>query len=162
MKLRVTLISVLAALAALLTVAPAIQALSVNFEVTAAKKADGNYTDGIQSANVSQGKTKLFFWRVESTSLNDQPISFDDAATADSGGEDYRIKWYKGKKPKGSKDISHDVQTAGFNFTLKAGKRKHFTAEVTPKAGAGTLCLGGQASNMGSDSAYFEVNGICN
>ncbi len=164
MKLRYVSISVLATIAALLVIPSGSNALIQNFDVKAAKKADGNYKDGPANASIEQGEKKLFYWRVENFSATDRTVRFDDAATGDAGGEDYNIKWFKGKKAKGSKDVTHDVQTAGFEFTLKAEKSKFFTAKVSPKPGAGTLCLGGQAQDdpiTTSDASYFQVNGLC-
>ena len=164
MKLRYLSTTVLATLAALLAIPSSSSALIQNLDVKAAKKADGNYKDGLTNASIEQGEKKLFFWRVESLSATDRTVRFDDAVTGDSGGEDYKIKWFKGKKPKAVKDVTHDIQTAGFEFTLKAEKRKFFTAKVSPKPGAGPLCLGGQAQDdpiTTSDAAYFSVNGPC-
>jgi len=164
MKLRYLSIAVLATLAALLVVPTGSSALIQNFDVKAAKKVDGNYKDGPTNASVQSGEAKLFFWRVENLSASDRSMIFDDAATDDSGGDDYTIKWFKGKQPKASRNISHDVQTSGFEFTLKAERRKFFTAKVKAKPGAGILCLGGQAHDdpvTTSDASYFFVNGPC-
>ena len=162
MKLRTALIAVLATLA--VVVAPSLSSARIPiFDVSAAKDANGTYQTGSQDASIGESKTKHFYWKVESNAGGDQSMSFDDALTGESD-DGYKIKWYKGKKPKSSKNISSDVKGSGFGFTLKNGKRKFFSAEVTRQPGAGTLCLGGQARNDPQtyfDAAYFNVNGIC-
>ncbi len=164
MNSRNVFIAALTLLVAVLAAPSLSSASDPLFTVTAAKQSDGNYKAGIQNASISQGETKLFFWKIETDESVDQSISFDDAATGDAGGDDYKIKWYKGKKPKSSKDVSSAVKGAGYDFTLKAMKRKFFTAKVKPKPEAESLCLGGQASNNPQtyvDAAYFAVNGLC-
>ncbi len=164
MKLQRTLLVALPLVVSAAALSPPASGLETIFDVKAAKKAGGNYKDGVQNASISQGKTKLFYWKVESNSPDTMAMDFDDAATGDSGGDDYKIKWFKGKKPKGTADITSDVKGAGYGFTLKADKTKYFTAQVKPKPGASTLCLGGQASNNPqtfADAVYFSVNGAC-
>ena len=132
------------------------------FNVQASKKADGPYLDERQTATVNEGKTKLFFWKVEETDGNADSMLFDDAATGDSD-DGYKVQWYKGKKPKASRKISSDVKGVGYEFNLTADKSKYFTAKVTVQDESETLCLGGQASNDTPtfDQAYFDVNGFC-
>ena len=162
MNLRSALLAALALTLALLVAPATSSALTPPFDVRASKSADGPYTDASQNATIHPGKTKLFFWEVESGSLNNQSMTFDDAATDSNAG--YVIKWYKGKKPKASKNISSQVKNPGYPFTLRGEETRYFTAKVKAKADPETLCLGGQASNASlpySDSAYFSVNGLC-
>ena len=58
----------------------------------------------------------------------DLDITFDDAITGDGAPAGYRITSFKGKKQK--KDIYHDVQTSGYEYTIRAGKITYFNAEV--------------------------------
>lgn len=163
MRLRCALIGVGVALLVGLATTSISSARVPLFTVSAAKEANGDYVEGTQQGTIGEGKTKLFFWRVQSNGGGVQSMVFDDAATGDSD-EGYKIKWYKGLKPKPSKNISSDVESAGFEFSLKQFKHKFFTAEVTRKPGSGTLCLGGQARNdpmTYSQAAYFDVNGVC-
>ena len=118
MNLRSALLAALALTLALLVAPATSSALTPPFDVRASKSADGRYTDASQNATIRPGKTKLFFWEVESGSLNNQSMTFDDAATDSNAG--YKIKWYKGKKPKASKNISSQVKNPGYPFTLRA------------------------------------------
>ena len=137
-------------------------ALTPPFDVKASKNADGPYMDDSQRATIRPGKTKLFFWEVESEQLNDQSMTFDDAVTASDA--DYRIRWYKGKTPEASKNISSQVKGSGFPFILRGEETRYFTAKVRARQSPDTLCLGGQATNPSfpySNSSYFAVNGKC-
>ena len=141
---------------------PAASGLTPFFDVEASKKADGPYEDDPQSATVKEGKTKLFFWKVEETDGKADSMLFDDAATGDLD-EGYKVQWYKGKKPKASRKISSEVKGEGYAFNLKADKSMYFTAKVAVMDESETLCMGGQASNDTPtfDQAYFNVNGLC-
>ena len=135
--------------------------LGTPFEVLLAKSADGNYKRS-GSLNLDPKEKKTVFWSVESLASVDLDITFDDAITGDGAPAGYRITWFKGKKQK--KDISHDVQTSGYEYTIRAGKTTYFNAEVkalaNPQPG---FCLGGRGGDPanGYESAYFGLNGPC-
>src|SRR5687767_6408011 len=143
---------------------PAASGLIPPVDVQASKSAEGPYTDDNQNATVKPGKTKLFFWEVSHPEMagSDGDYMFDDAATGDDS--DYKVTWYKGKKPRKSKKISNAVQGAGFSVHVDQGKAKYFTARVTAVDDTNPLCLGGQATDPdypASDAVYFAVNGLC-
>ena len=161
MNFRCALFAPLALTLLLLGMPASSSALTPPFEVQASKSADGPYTADGQNATIRPGKTKLFYWRVESGSPNNQSMTFDDAATDSNAG--YVIKWYKGKRPKASKNITSQIDS-GYPFTLRGDQTRFFTAKVRAQQDPETLCLGGQATNTAlpySDSAYFSINGIC-
>lgn len=132
------------------------------FEILAAKSKDGKYKE-YQKVTLKSGKKHTYFWKVTNTHGSDLQLTFDDAATMDGAPNGYRIYWFKGKKQK--KDISHDVQTSGYDFTVADGKTKYFNAVVKAQASpASDFCLGGQAGSAALpsyDSAYFGLNGEC-
>lgn len=130
-------------------------------DTEASKKPKGGYQDDLQSATINPGKSKLFFWRVHRMDgdATGKDFIFREAGTS-SGEAGYKIRWYKGKKPKARKNITSDVRDSGYEFQLGAGKRKAFTAKVKAKPG-GELCLGGEGGSTSPpyyDGAYFEVN----
>lgn len=132
------------------------------FEILVAKKADGKYKEYLKT-NLASGDKHTYFWKVENTHGSDLDLTFDDAATSDGAPNGYRITWFKGKKQK--KDISHDVQTSGYGYTIKDGKTKYFNATVKALASpASNFCVGGQTGSASLpfyDGAYLGVNGEC-
>jgi hypothetical protein len=126
--------------------------------VKAAKHKGGPYTDETQGLNVPVGKRKTVYYQVKN--IGDDlklELNFDDAQT-NASNTDYKVKWFKRKT-----NITADVAGAGYEFTLKAGKKKLFKAKVKHVAGDSNLCLGGEATGPLTfpDAAYFNVNGVC-
>jgi hypothetical protein len=139
-------------------------ALTPPIDVLASKQADGPYRDETQSATVPEGKTKLFFWKVAHPEGSgfDGNYSFDDASTYE--GTAYRVNWYRGREVKPSRKISQRVEGGGYEFRVREGKVKYFTATVRVVNDNPTLCLVGQGTDLDapySDAAAFSVNGNC-
>jgi hypothetical protein len=148
---------VLASAALALVPAAALGHGEADFTVKAAKHKDGPYTDQLQSVNVAPEAKKSLYWRVKNLSVTTLPMEFNDAATENPNPEGFRITWFKGKK-----NITQDVKGAGYEFNLKAGKKKTFEAVVKAKVSPQPFCLGGQAittAPLDSAGAYFAVNG---
>jgi hypothetical protein len=141
------------------------QSLEAPFNVLAAKKADGTYSDDTRSVSIKKGKSKLLFWRVNDASISTEPTTVSFEAVVNGGSSDsYKISWYKGKKPKNTKKITQQVKGPGYEFELKEGKKKFFVARVKAKQ-AETLCLGGAGSTSESGGystqTQFFINGAC-
>lgn len=131
--------------------------------ILGAKKSDGPYR-GNQEVTVSEGKTKVVYWRVINPEGSDQEITLSDDNTDNQAG--YKLKWYSGTKPKPSKDITSEVaDTAqGFDFTLAAGDTRAFSTEVKANDTSDDNCLLGRAvsSTFGLiRTALLGINGPC-
>ena len=51
--------------------------------------------------------------------------------------DDYKFKWFRGNE-----DISHDVQTSGYEFGLPAEAKRKFRVQIKPRVDhPGTACL---------------------
>ena len=130
-------------------------ALSPEITVKASKHKSGPFTHDLQHLNIPLDAKKTVYWQVKNKSDLDLGLSFDDAATGGNP-DGFRISWFKGRK-----NVSSDVKGAGYDFPLKAHKRKLFAAVVRHNStGVPGFCLGGQASGaiVFSDSSYFTVN----
>jgi hypothetical protein len=126
-------------------------------KVRAAKHKDGPYLHNPQGLMLPAGESKTLYWRVKNIAPDQKlELRFDDAATDPE--DDYRVRWFKGHE-----NITSDVSGPGFEFKLKAGAKKLFSARVKHRTNSGILCLGGQASGslVNPDAAYFNVNGPC-
>jgi hypothetical protein len=151
MNARNTLLLAFSLIVATLIAPASASALTPPVDVTASKSPKNGYTDEPQSATLKNGKTKLFYWQVKrpESATGDGGIVFDDAATGDND-TGYRIRWFKGKKPKSSRDISSEVKNAGFTFDLALGELRFFTAKVKAVSDDLPLCLGGRRAILTS------------
>jgi hypothetical protein len=131
--------------------------------VLSAKKAKGPYqTETARS--ISEGQTRVVYWRVINPEGAPQEMTLDDQnTTIDS---DYKFKWYEGAKPKPSKNITDEVADtgAGFDFTLPAGYTKTFSTEIKAKDATNSRCLVARVSSDTTgfiDTAFVGINGLC-
>jgi hypothetical protein len=132
------------------------------FTILASKSKHGEYKSSLH-AKLAPGEKHTFFWKVTNRHVTQQELEFDDAATGDNPSTGYKVSWFKGKKQK--RDISHDVQTSGFEYVLPGGKSKYFNAVVkTDAKPQSNFCLGGQTGSTMIpyyDGAYIGLNGDC-
>jgi hypothetical protein len=92
-------------------------------KVKASKKKSGPYAAAFVPVKVSEPRN--LYVKVISKAANAEEVLLYEQA----GGypEDYSIKWFKGKK-----DISHDVQTGVYEFTLRPDKPRLFRLRMKP------------------------------
>ncbi len=129
------------------------------FEVKASKHSDGPYLDTLQSVNVPIGDMKSLYWKVKHVSGGALEMRFTDALTQTPNPEGLKIRWFKG-----TKEITNEVKSSGYEFTLPNGSRKFFRARVKAVGPSDGACVVGQADRIEpsfSDNAGFAVNGPC-
>lgn len=140
------------ALAALVLTAPPASA-APPFILKSAKKKHGPFTEATTSRplSVAGAQPKSVYFKAVSNG-NSHEVTLLDAGEEDDP-EGFQVRWFRKRQ-----DISHDVQTAGYDFTLKFGKPVVFRAHVKNVGSGPAFCLGGQvgAPYVGQ---YFEVNG---
>jgi hypothetical protein len=94
-------------------------------ELDGATKKSGPW---VQEQSVKVRKARTLYVRVKSTHDAKQAVTITEETDPTSGLDDYRRKWtFKGK------DVSHDVQTSGYGFSLKPGTKKKFSVRVKPR-----------------------------
>ena len=89
---------------------------------TGAKHKDGPYS---KELNVGVHKPRNLYVKVKST--YDQPQDATITEQVAGHDEDYHVSWFKGKT-----DLSHDVQTSGYDFTLRPATPRLFRVRVKP------------------------------
>jgi hypothetical protein len=162
------LVAVTAVTAALVPVAIAGQA-SVFIE--GSKQVKKGYSD-LTSLKIGTGKSKVGYVKAKNTN-NGKRTGF---LSAELFGEDeaesqYKIRYYKGKKPKKSKDITDKVvlrdvrgvkEDEGYRFSLKAKKSKTFSVKIKKRVPTDFgLCVRTDLNaGMEFDVTFFEVNDI--
>jgi hypothetical protein len=95
--------------------------------------------------------------KVISTYSSSQDATITEGLVGNEQG--FLVKWYRG-----SNDISHDVQTSGFDFKLKPDHPKLFRARVKPlSAQPGKVCLYSNVQvtvpSTGRNGPFFAING---
>jgi hypothetical protein len=131
-------------------------ALAPQVVTKAGKQKSGPFTHDLQHLNVPVGKAKRVYWQVKNKNGAPLDVVFDDAATEGPQTEGFRINWFRGKK-----NISSDVKGGGYEFHMKTGAKKLFSAVVRHRSNASPgFCLGGQTSGLAiiPDASYFTVN----
>jgi hypothetical protein len=119
-----------------------------------AKKKAGPYKRTL-AVNVQERKN--LFVKVKSTADFKQTATLSEGAAGMLG--DFSAKWFKGKK-----DVSHDVQTSGHEFTLRPNRPKLFRVRVKPEVdNPGPLCLYSNVQvtepTTGATGPFFKING---
>jgi hypothetical protein len=149
----VTIIACTAALGAGLAAVPAIAGGPGTPKVTGAKQKDGPYA---LKQNVRIKRAKSLYVKVKSTHDQNQTATLAQNVVG-PGDADYQIDWFRGDE-----DISHDVQTSGYDFPLKPEKAKIFRVRVKPEADAPRkLCLYSNVQvdvpSTGTNGAFFAI-----
>ena len=119
-----------------------------------AKARQGPYRSEV-SVHVESARS--VFVKVKSTADFQQDATLSEQTVGDDA--DYNFKWFRRDL-----NISHDVQTSGFDFRLRAGAAKLFRVRVKPQvAGPDAVCLYGNVSvtnpTTGSNGPFFAING---
>jgi hypothetical protein len=144
----VTIIACMAALGASLIAVPAIAGGPGTPKVTGAKQKDGPYS---LKTNVKLKRAKNLYVKVKSTHDQNQTATISENRIG-PGETDYQVNWFRGDE-----NISHDVQTSGYDFPLKPEKAKIFRVRVKPEADAPRkMCL---YSNVQVDVPTTGING---
>lgn len=123
----------------------------------AAKHKHGPWKTGTHPVDIPAGQKRSLYVRIKNTSApaHKQHVMLTEGT--DGGPPDYHNSWFKDKK-----DISHDVQTSGYDFTLKPGQAKRFRVRVKVDDDSNPECLFGSfhvESEVSDFSAGFNVNG---
>jgi hypothetical protein len=155
-RFAIPLFGLIGALVAALVLAAPSSALGPNIIVRVAKDKDGPYRE-ILSVNVAKNQTKNLWYRVRSESETDlKDLLFDDGLQKYL--ETLRVKWFEG-----GDNVTHDVQTSGHEFNLKADASKYFNARVTAEKKNVEECLIGRAvyPSVSLDQAFAGINDDC-
>jgi hypothetical protein len=126
MKLRVALLCL--AIVLLTTAAAAVAGGPGTPVLKGAKKKSGPYSSELR-VKVGDERRNVFV-RVKSTHDATQTATLTEGRAGQGDPEaDYHVDWFRGKK-----DVSHDMQTSGYEFTLKPNKPKLFRARLRAEA----------------------------
>jgi hypothetical protein len=123
-----------------------------------AKHKDGPWKHGAH-VQIPTGEKKSLYLRIKNVTSPAQSLDATLTEGTDGGPPDYRHTWFKGFA--GDTDISHDVQTSGYDFTLRHGKTKRFRVRVKAIDGSNPECLVAQWEVVpgGFTDNPIEVNG---
>ncbi len=149
------LLGALAAAILALALAPSSQGRGGLFVTKVATDKDGPYRKEVNRV-VPDDETRSLWFLVKSKDSEDLDLSLDEPNS--EAHPDLKVKWFKGQN-----DISHDVQTSGHSFNLRAGKSKYFQARVKATQPDVQHCLVGSVS-FGSvffNDAQAEINHGC-
>ena len=95
---------------------------------------------------IKSKRAKDAYVRVTSTYTSTQNAVLTEVSVGSA--DDYKFKWFRGNE-----DISHDVQTSGYEFELPAAGKRKFRVQIKPRVNnPGTACL---YSNVGVDTPPF-------
>jgi hypothetical protein len=124
------------ALVALAMAVPAIAHRGDPVLAQAAKQKHGPWSGHTLSVAIPAGDKRSLYVRIKNTSspAHTQQVVLTEGT--DGGPPDYHHRWFKGDT-----DISHDVQTSGYDFSLKHGKTKRFRVRVTVNDDSIAECL---------------------
>ncbi|MEO8091491.1 MAG: hypothetical protein ABI726_02125 [bacterium] len=134
-------------LLALAVPAPALAGVKVEV----AKHKSGPWSPFGLNVHIPTGDSKNLYIRIKNTShhAHAKQVNLTERRSAD--GPDYQVSWFKGKR-----DISHDVQTSGHDFTLKHDRSKRFRLRVKALDGSDQECVSGE---FAVDPGMFVVVG---
>jgi hypothetical protein len=135
-RLLVLAFAVALAVVAVAASANAHRGVFVRAEV--AKHKAGPWKHGAH-VQIPTGEAKNVYLRIKNVTSPAQSLDVTLTEGTDGGLPDYRHTWFKGFK--GDTDISHDVQTSGYDFTLRHGKTKRFRVRVKAIDGSNPECL---------------------
>jgi hypothetical protein len=129
-------------------------------DLDVAKHADGPWRNHSVNVHMAQGETKTLYLRVKNTT--DPPQGQDATlrdATPHPPGETppYQVSWYRRDK-----DISDDVQTGGYDFSLRPHDPKRFRLKVTAIDASRGECVAADVhaspGGGGADLGVFHIN----
>jgi hypothetical protein len=123
------------------------------YVVENAKHGSGPWKTNSQRVKIKQGKSKNLFVRIKNGSGATRSVTLNEDGAV--GPPDYHYSWFKGKD-----DISHDVQTSGYDFSLKGHKKKKFRIRATANNASAKDCVFGRFSvdGDGGVSGGFRIN----
>jgi hypothetical protein len=119
-----------------------------------AKKKAGPYK---RTHSVKVQQRRNLYVKVKSTANSKQTATLYQGAVDMLG--DYSVDWFKGKR-----DVTHDVQTSGYEFTLRQNRPRLFRAKLKPVVdNPGPLCLYSIVEVTEPPTAtagsFFKING---
>jgi hypothetical protein len=126
--------------------------------LTGAKKKSGPYEKELRVKVRQQGRS--VFVRVKSTHDARQKATIQEGLVGPGDPEaDWQINWFRRDQ-----DVSHDVQTSGYDFRLRPHKSKRFRVKLKPNvASPDPFCLYSNVQvdepTTGRSGPFFAVNG---
>jgi hypothetical protein len=158
MKLRAALFSLVVVLALGFAGAVAIGGGPGTPRLTGAKKRSGPYEQQLRVKVRHKGRS--VFVRVKSTHGSRQKATIvEQLAGPGDPQTEWQINWFRKDQ-----DVSHDVQTAGYEFGLRPHKSKRFRVRIKPNVGGpDPFCLYSNVQvdepTTGTDGPFIAVNG---
>jgi len=158
MKFRTAVFSIVLILALLVGATVAIGGGPGTPRLTGAKKKSGPYEKELRVKVRQQGRS--VFVRVKSTHDARQKATIEERFVGPGDPEaDWQINWFRGDQ-----DVSHDVQTSGYEFGLRPHRAKRFRVKVKPNvATPDPFCLFSNVQvdepTTGRNGPFFAVNG---
>lgn len=123
--------------------------------IQGSKFVDKNYSSK-KSVGVPNGGKRVVYLRVLNTTNSTENATLTETQFESS---EYKISWYKGKKPNSKKKITKKVRGSGYDFKAKPGKR-YFTVKIRNPNNGGPLCLRADLNYAAMfDVSFFGVNG---
>lgn len=152
-RLRVFLPPATAALVACLLAGIAM-AGAPGINLKGAKRADGPYRELVR-VNVTDPRNLY----VKAVNRSDDAIeaTLSEQTFGPGSGGDYEFTWFRGDT-----DISHDVQTSGYDFSIPSDKARKFRVRVKPDVpDPARVCLNPTMTGpaFGGNDAFFAING---
>ena len=129
--------------------------------LTGAKKKSGPYAKELRVKVLEEGRN--VFVRVKSTHDKRQKAHMvEGIAGPGDPGSDWQINWFRGDQ-----DVSHDMQTSGYDFRLRPHKSKRFRVRIEPNVGSpDPFCLFSNVQvdepTTGRTGPFIAVNGPLN
>jgi hypothetical protein len=129
--------------------------------LTGAKKKSGPYEKELHVKVRDKGRN--VFVRVKSTYDARQQATIEERLIGPGDPEgDWQINWFRGEN-----DVSHDVQTSGYDFRLRPHRSKRFRVKLKPNVGGpDPFCLYSNVQvdepTTGRNGPFFGVNGPVN
>lgn len=135
--------------------------------VEGSKNVNSGYSD-FTGANIPVGESKVLYVRAKNKSGSNQNARLTGSRFGEAS--DWQVKYYKGKKPKGSKEITNRVLDdgapfrrggdEGFPFSIKKNKSKFFAVKIKHKRASDPLCQRTEiVYNSSVDFTFFELSG---
>ena len=158
MKVRVALLSLVLLLVLGLGTTVATGGGPGTPRLTGAKKKSGPYEPKLRVKVRSNGRN--VFVRVKSTYDSRQKAHMVEGLSGPGDPEaDWQINWFRGDE-----DVSHDMQTSGYDFRLRPHKSKRFRVRLKPNVGgADPFCLYSNVQvdepTTGRSGPFIAVNG---
>ena len=140
------------------SIATPVVARGVNVpKVSASKSLDGPF-ENLVSTTFQKGQTKNLYFKVFSPST--QVVEFFSITGGASNA--YDIRWFAGKTPSSSPEITTAVVTDGYRYFARRNQNQVFTAKVKRTGSRSMLCLEARAQGDANSSsfgrAFFSLN----